>query len=176
MKFKISPEVLRQVRRHLINASLARWMARAAADRGDVYLVRSYRLENSFELSRARLLVDREYFRQLEGRTRHTMEILSELFPERFKSEVRSANESASESVSESAASSGLPVRSVLGKFGPSRARKSPGFRIKLIIDQYDECHITLDRTRFPRLGKHWAPLSVLVGYQERKRHAICRA
>lgn len=42
-----------------------------------------------------------------------------------------------------------------------------------VVIPSFDG--IRPSRVEFPRLGKHWAPSSVLGGYHERKGHAVCR-
>lgn len=92
-------------------------------------------------------------------------------------SEVSSAkavqHESASEQVSASEASSRLSVRGVLVPRTASGKVEKPLLTINFLSDEDGD--IVLDRTAFPRLGKHWAPSSVLVGYQERKGHAVCR-
>lgn len=122
IKLKLSPEGLREVRRALIRASLARWLARAAAERGDEFNARLYRAEYASEISYARLLVDRDFLRQLKERTRQTMELLAEYFPERFCKEVEKpavvdhleeSKDEESEQVSVSAASSRLSVCSL---------------------------------------------------------------
>jgi len=79
-----------------------------------------------------------------------------------------------SEQVSAPAAPGRVSVRGVLVPKSAFAVEKKPLLRINLLSDEDGD--ITLDRTAFPQLGKHWAPASVLAGYQERKGHAVCRA
>lgn len=173
MKFKLSPEALRQVRRHLIAASWARWMARAAADRGDDLSARLYRLENSFELSEARLVADRDYSAQIKKATTETLQLLAELFPDRFNKPVEALqDEPVSEQVSAEPASPRMSVRGVLvGKAAPGAITQPRRVCVQLV--NFDG--VFPNRLEFPRLGKHWAPSSVLVGNQERKGHSVLR-
>jgi hypothetical protein len=173
MKLKLTPEGLREVRRALIRASLARWLARAAAERGDEFSARFYRAENASEISYARLLVDRDFLRQLKERTRQTMQLLAEQFPERFSNEVAVSDEPISESVSAPAAPGQLRLRGVLVQPRASQKDCKPQ-RVHVQLVSFDG--ISPRRNVFPRLGKHWAPASLLVGNQERKGHAFLRA
>lgn len=76
------------------------------------------------------------------------------------------------EQVSAPAAPVQLRVFCVLGSGRFQRTENRIGLNYCVI--EYDGFKV--DRTDFPRLGKHWSPASVLVGYQERKGHAVCRA
>jgi len=66
----------------------------------------------------------------------------------------------------------------LLGVLGAPVLRPTTGQPLKssayVNIESFDG--LRPDRIEFPRLGKHWSPASVLVGYQERKGHAVCRA
>lgn len=66
----------------------------------------------------------------------------------------------------------------LLGVLDASVLRPATGQPLKssayVNIESFDG--LRPDRIEFPRLGKHWSPASVLVGYQERKGHAVCRA
>lgn len=79
------------------------------------------------------------------------------------------------EQVSASAAPGQLRL---LGVLGAPVLRPATGQPLKssayVNIESFDG--LRPDRIEFPRLGKHWSPASVLVGYQERKGHAVCRA
>jgi len=80
-----------------------------------------------------------------------------------------------SEQVSASAAPGQLRVLRLLDAPGLQRVAGQPLKSSAYVnIESFDG--LRPDRIEFPRLGKHWSPASVLVGYQERKGHAVCRA
>lgn len=172
MKLKLSPKALREVRRLLYAASLDRFLARDAARRGDEVQARYYRAENASSLSYARLLVERDFLLQLKERTRQTMALLAESFPEHFKKEGPVSNESVPESISAPTAPGQLRVRGVLVQSRASQKNGKPE-RVHVQLVSFDGIYPR--RNVFPRLGKHWAPASLLVGHQERKGHAVCR-
>lgn len=66
----------------------------------------------------------------------------------------------------------------LLGVLGAQVLRPATGQPLKssayVNIESFDG--LRPDRIEFPRLGKHWSPASVLVGYQEPKGHAFLRA
>lgn len=80
-------------------------------------------------------------------------------------------DEPVSEPVSTSAAPRQLRVFCVLGS---GRFQQTENwFGINWRVIEYDG--IKVQRSEFPKLGKHWAPSSVLVGNQERKGHSVLR-
>jgi len=80
-----------------------------------------------------------------------------------------------SEQVSASAAPGQLRVLRLLDAPGLQRVAGQPLKSSAYVnIESFDG--LRPDRIEFPRLGKHWSPASVLVGYQERKGHSVCRA
>lgn len=81
-------------------------------------------------------------------------------------------DEPASESVSAPSAPGQLRVRGVLVQSRASQKNGKPE-RVHVQLVSFDG--IYPKRNVFPRLGKHWAPASLLVGHQERKGHAVCR-
>lgn len=181
IKLKLSPEGLREVRRALIRASLARWLARAAAERGDEFNARLYWAENASEISYARLLVDRDFLRQLKERTRQTMELLAEYFPERFCKEVEKpagvdhleeSKDEEPEQVSVPAASSRLPVRRLFYRsFSTQIQRLHP--KVWCPLDIWAGLHA------LKRLPAGWPPLPgkrPLVGAQGEVRLSSVQA
>jgi len=166
MKFKLSPEALREVRRAIYSARLALHLANFWCERGDMYSARRYRFEARDYMYEARRAVDRDEFAQVKQKTAETLRLLSELFPEVVQ------YEPASEQVSTLAAPGQLRVRGVLVRPGASQKIGKPE-RVHIQLVNFDG--ISPRRDVFPRLGKHWAPASQLVGYQERKGHSLCR-
>jgi hypothetical protein len=73
---------------------------------------------------------------------------------------------------------------SVLGLLDESGAESPAAQRTDVASGLLGECFYVIEvhddikpnRIDFPRLGKHWAPASLLVGYQERKGHSVLRA
>lgn len=82
-------------------------------------------------------------------------------------------DEPASESVSAPSAPGRLRVCGVLVQSRASQKNCKPE-RVPVQLVSFDGIYPR--RNVFPRLGKHWAPASLLVGHQERKGHAVCRA
>lgn len=80
--------------------------------------------------------------------------------------------ESAPEQVSTPAAPGSVRVRGVLVPTSPSGVAEKPRLVINLLFDELGG--ITLDRSAFPRLGKHWAPAHLVSG-TGREGHPIYR-
>lgn len=115
-KVKLSAETKRAVYRLLCDASLARHLARNAADHVLAERESFYRSENSRFLFRARLLVDRDMRAQLGVRTAETLDLLRRTFPQHSQSVKEARN--APTQVSATAAFQRLRVLCVLGQNG----------------------------------------------------------
>ena len=81
-------------------------------------------------------------------------------------------DEPVSEQVSAEPASPRLSLRGVLVSKAAPGAIQQPR-RVCVQLVNFDG--VFPNRLEFPRLGKHWAPPSVLVGNQERKGHSVLR-
>lgn len=108
-RIKLSPEVVREVRRNVLRANLAVHLARVSTELGDNFRAKQYRAESYQFLWFARHAVERDLLSQSKQRT---AQLLAE-FLDRFDKSVGALDEKQPEKVSISASSSRLPVRSL---------------------------------------------------------------
>lgn len=173
MKVKLPHYAVREVRVAICSAKLAMHLFRCAIDRGDMTSARQYRIEAREYLAKARFRVlcalstdDVDYLALRSSRF---------VFPKLPANKVPEVvqDEPTSESVSASTAPGRLRLCGVLVQPGASKKIGKPE-RVHIQLVSFDG--ISPRRDVFPRLGKHWAPASILVGHQERKGHAFLRS
>ena len=173
MGIKLQHYAVREVRVAVCSAKLALHLLRGAVERGDMVSARQYRIEAREYLAKARISAELSL-------TYDDVDILRfyaavKVFPKMPADKVIEITQDEPEQVSAPAASGQLRL---LGVLGAQVLRPATGQPLKssayVNIESFDG--VRPDRIEFPRLGKHWSPASVLVGYQERKGHAVCRA